>query len=269
MSEATALLQQYLAQLAARSVTHVPLTARALPYLNRAAISPKAVATTPAPSSVTPSRKSDRLAILAAEAAKSQACRALGTLRDTMVFATGSADAELMFIGEAPGAEEEKKCEPFVGPAGQLLTKIIQAAGFKRSEVYISNVCKFRPVVDDGQPQGNRNRSPTPVEISACLPFITEEIRIIQPRAIIALGSIVSNSLGINGSIADLRGQFHEFQGIPVMVTHNPSHLLQCGQDHDGVKEKRLVWEDLLQVLKHLGRPVTAKQRAYFTNASS
>ncbi|MCE9518179.1 MAG: uracil-DNA glycosylase [Verrucomicrobia bacterium] len=268
MSEATALLQQYLAQLAARSVTHVPLTARALSHLNQAATPPTAAATT-ASATATPSRKSDRLAALAAEAGKSPACRALGTLRETLVFSSGSAEAELMFIGEAPGAEEELKREPFVGPAGQLLAKIIQAAGFKRSDVYISNVCKFRPIIEDGSPQAKRNRPPTPVELAAGLPFITEEIRIIQPRVIVALGALVSHSLGIDGNIADLRGKFHEFQGIPVMVTHNPSHLLHCGQDSAGVKEKRLVWEDLLQVLKHLGRPISAKQRAYFTNAAS
>ncbi len=267
MSEATALLQQYLAQLAARGVTHVPLAAGSLSSIHRTATSPEAAATNPAPAAAVSSRKSDRLATLAAEAASSQACRALGTLRDTMVFATGSADAELMFIGEAPGAEEERLREPFVGATGQLLTKIIQAAGFKRSEVYLSNVCKFRPVVEDGKPQASRNCPPTQLEASACLPFILEEIRIIQPRVIVALGPIVSSSLGIEGAIADIRGQFHEHQGIPVMVTHNPSHLLQCAQNRDGVKEKRLVWEDILQVLKHLGRPVTAKQRAYFTNA--
>lgn len=262
MSQATALLQQYLAQLAARGVTHVPLDVRSLASMHRAA-------SAPGPASMVATQKSDRLAALANEAAKIQACRALGTLRDTIVPGSGSANAELMFIGEAPGAEEERRREPFVGPAGQLLTKIIQAAGFKRGEVYLSNICKFRPVVDDGKPQADRNRPPAPQETSACLPFIMEEIRIIQPRVIVALGSIVSNSLGIEGDIENIRGQFHELQGIPVMVTHNPSHLLQCGQDHDGIKEKRLVWEDLLQVLKQLGRPISAKQRAYFTNAST
>jgi uracil-DNA glycosylase len=274
MPDAAVLLRQYLAQLADRGVTHVPLTGIARQRITGtpASPAPPTVPATgmPATTVVTVPDKSARLAALAAEADKSPACRGLGTLRDTMVFAKGSADAELMFIGEAPGAEEERQGEPFVGPAGQLLTKIIQAMGFKSGEIYISNICKFRPIVEDGRPQGSRNRPPTRLEMDTCLPFITEEIRIIQPRLIVALGATASTGLGIEGTVGRLRGQFHEFQGIPVMVTYHPSYLLRCEQDDGGgIREKRLVWEDLLLVMERLGITPSPKQRAYFTKAKS
>ncbi len=269
MPEAVALLHQYLAQLAARGITHVPLDGRALQQVTATAAHPASVTRSPAPAAPATTDKTTRLASLALQAEKSQACRSLGTLRDTMVFAKGSPDADLMFIGEAPGAEEERQGEPFVGPAGQLLSKIIHAMGFKSGEVYISNICKFRPMVEDGRPQASRNRAPTRLEMDTCLPFITEEIRIVQPRLIVALGASASGGLGLAGSVGNLRGQFHEFQGIPVMVTYHPSYLLRCEQDAGGGnKEKRLVWEDMLQVLERLGSPVSAKQRAYFTKAT-
>lgn len=267
MPEATALFQQYLAQLAARGVTHVTLSAPARRKLAGPRVVQEAAPSESA--SPTPPDKAARLAALAAAAAVSPACRALGSLRTTMVFAVGSPDADLMFIGEAPGAEEERRGEPFVGPAGEMLTNIIRAMGFKRSDVYISNICKFRPVVDDGKPQGERNRPPTPLEMRTCLPFITGEIEIIQPRVIVALGATACNGLGIEGKVGSLRGRFHEFQGIPVMVTYHPSYLLRREKETGGISEKRLVWEDLLQVLERLGRPVTPKQRAYFTGAKS
>lgn len=268
MPEAVALLQQYLAQLGASGVTHVSLSTTARQQLAGAGAAPAPAR--PAPASAAATDKTGRLAALAAEAASSQVCRALGSLRDTMVFATGSPDADLMFIGEAPGAEEERQGVPFVGPAGETLTNIIRAMGFKRSDVYISNICKFRPVLNDGKPQANRNRPPTRVEMNTCLSFITAEIGVIQPRVIVALGATACNGLGIEGTVGGLRGRFHEFQGIPVMVTYHPSYILRCEREAGrGVREKRLVWEDMLQVLERLGRPVTAKQRAYFTEAKS
>jgi DNA polymerase len=270
MPEATALLQQHLAQLAARGVTHVPLSATAREQLTGTRGVHSAAPARPAPASAAAMDKAGRLTDLAAEAAGNPSFRALGSLRDTMVFATGSPDAELMFVGEAPGAEEERKGEPFVGPAGEMLTNIIRAMGFRRGEVYISNICKFRPLVDDGKPQGERNRPPASEEMHACLPFITAEIEIVQPRVIVALGATASNGLGIEGKVGSLRGHFHEFRGIPVMVTYHPSYLLRREKETGGgIREKRLVWEDLLQVLERLGRTVTPKQRAYFTEAKS
>jgi len=207
----------------------------------------------------------DRLAL---QADNSERVRALGTLRDVMVFATGSPDADVMFIGEAPGAEEEKQREPFVGPAGQTLTKIIQAMGLRRSEVYITNICKYRPIVDDGRPQNNRNRAPSVGEMQACLPYVTAEINIIQPKVIVALGSTAATGLGIEGTVGKLRGRFTEFRSVPVMVTYHPSYLLRREQeDGGGVAEKRLVWEDMLMVMERIGLPISEKQRGYFSKA--
>lgn len=259
MPDATSLLLDYLVQLEGRGKTHVSLSNKA-----RSALSLSGSPTPVTP----PGNKSAMLAKLAVDAEKSDVCRQLGTLREIMVFATGSPDAELMFIGEAPGAEEERQREPFVGPAGQLLTRIIQAMGMKRGDVYISNICKYRPSIDDGQPQGSRNRPPTQSEMDACLPFITGEIKIIQPRVIVALGSTACNGLGIEGTVGRLRGRFHEFLGIPVMITYHPSYLLRSEQDDGGgIREKRMVWEDMLLVMERLGLAVSEKQRAYFSKA--
>jgi len=189
--------------------------------------------------------------------------KALGTLRDTMVFAVGNPQASLMFIGEAPGAEEERQREPFVGPAGQLLTKIItNAMGLRREDVYISNICKFRPIVDGVQ--GSRNRQPTAEEMAACLPYIRTEISLIRPQVIVALGATAAQGLGIEGGVGRLRARFHEFQGIPVMVTYHPSWLLRQEQENKGNESKRLVWEDMLMVMERLGMNISEKQRSFF-----
>lgn len=194
--------------------------------------------------------------------------RELGSLRDIMVFATGNPDAEIVFVGEAPGAEEEKQREPFVGPAGQLLTKIIQAMGLRRSDVYITNICKYRPMIDDGKTQGTKNRAPTRAEMLACLSYVIGEINLIQPKVIVALGSTASTGLGIEGTVGKLRGRFSEFRGIPVMVTYHPSYLLRREQeDGGGIAEKRLVWEDMMKVMEQVGLPISDKQRAYFTKS--
>jgi DNA polymerase len=254
-AEATALLRTYLDQLRARGVTHVPLGGT----VRGAAPEPQE---SPAPT------KAEQLAKAAAEAERSAACRALGTLREVMVFATGNPDAEIMFVGEAPGAEEEKKREPFVGPAGQLLTRIINAMGLKRSDVYITNICKYRPAITD-RPQGASNRAPTSLEMDTCLPFLTREIEIVRPRIIVALGATAMSGLGIEGGVTKLRGQMREFRGTPVMITFHPSYLLRSEMNADGGNaEKRLVWEDMLKVMEHCGIPVSAKQRAYFTKSA-
>jgi uracil-DNA glycosylase family 4 len=276
-SAAHQLLHQYLQQQAAHGLTHVRLTEEARQILHQPVTVPAPptqarAQTPPAVAFKAPADDSreEKLKRLAAQAAASESCKALGSFRDVMVFAVGSPNAEIMFIGEAPGAEEEKLREPFVGPAGQLLTKIIQAMGLKRSEVYISNICKFRPKMDDGRSQGSKNRPPSADEIGASLPFITEEIQIIQPRVIIALGSSAAAGLGIEGSVSALRGRFAKFAGVPVMVTYHPSYLLRCeSNDGGGIKEKRLVWEDMLKVMEHVNLPISNKQRGYFSKARS
>jgi DNA polymerase len=204
----------------------------------------------------------EQLAHLAAMAEEDPKPRSLGTLRPTMVFAVGNPRSEIMFIGEAPGAEEERQREPFVGPAGQLLTKIIAAMGTKREDVYISNICKFRPSTGEGQ--GSGNRQPSKPEMDVCLPYIRTEISLIRPRVIVALGATASTGLGIEGPVGRLRGKFQQFDGVPVMITYHPSYLLRQEADGRGNEAKRAVWEDMLKVMEQLGWPISEKQRGYF-----
>ena len=195
-------------------------------------------------------------------------CRGLGTLRETMVFATGNPEADLMLVGEAPGAEEEKLKRPFVGPAGRKLDQIIHAMGLQRDDVYISNIVKFRPIKGDPRFQGSANRKPTPNEMAVSVKFILSEIRIVQPKVIVALGGTASEGLlGLAGSVGAMRNQFYDLNGIPVMVTYHPSYLLhhesQAGEN--GAKqEKRKVWEDMLLVMEKLGMEISEAQRGYF-----
>lgn len=207
------------------------------------------------------STREEKLAALRALAETWEPARAMGSLRQTMVFAVGNPHASLMFVGEAPGAEEEKLREPFVGPAGQKLTAIIKAMGLDRPQVYISNICKFRPAMDN---QGSGNRKPTPEEMRACLPFVLTEIDLIQPKVIVALGATAAEGLGIPGAVGSLRGRFHTTSGIPTMVTYHPSYLLREEKMGDGIRAKRQVWEDMLKVMEQLGLPISEKQRNYF-----
>lgn len=193
--------------------------------------------------------------------------RELGTLFDTLVFASGNPMAEIAFVGEAPGAEEEKLKKPFVGPAGQKLEQIIKAMGLTRDAVYISNIVKFRPKIDDGRMQGSRNRPPTIDEMAACLPFIRAEIELIRPRVIVALGRTAAEGLLERSEpIAAFRRQVHGFAEIPVVVTYHPSYLLRQdkGPDGDDKKAKRLVWEDMLRAMELAGLPISEKQRGFF-----
>jgi uracil-DNA glycosylase len=238
------------------------------PVLAAATLMQETAAPVPTPAAPDPvlsvpgTSKAEKLAALAALAETAPEPRALGSLRETMVFATGSPEAELMFIGEAPGAEEERQREPFVGPAGQKLTGIIKAMGLDRDRVYISNICKFRPAMPD---QGSSNRAPTREEMRACLPFILTEIDIIRPKVIIALGKTACEGLGIEGPVSRLRGRFFEVRGIPAMVTFHPSFILREERlAGGGLEVKRQVWEDMLQVMEKCGLSISAKQRGFF-----
>src|SRR5947209_4180078 len=185
-------------------------------------------------------------------------CPNLANSRTQTVFGVGNPDADLMFVGEAPGADEDAKGEPFVGRAGQLLTKIIKAMGFGREEVYIANVLKCRPDTP-GSTYGNR--PPTPGEMQTCNPYLMEQIEIIQPKVIVALGAVaVEGLLGTRRPMRELRGRWDSFNGTPLMVTYHPAYLLQ----HQSPSEKRKVWEDLMQVLERLEKPISEKQRSYF-----
>jgi uracil-DNA glycosylase len=190
-------------------------------------------------------------------------CPHLVKSRTQVVFGVGNPRAELMFVGEAPGADEDAQGEPFVGRAGQLLTKIIQAMGFQREDVYIANVLKCRPDMPAG---ASGNRKPTPEEMRTCLPWLERQIDLIKPRLMVALGATaLEGLLGATTPVSKVRGRWLDFKGIPVMATYHPAYLLR----NQSVSEKRKVWEDMLQVLERLGKPVTEKQRKFFTKSES
>lgn len=202
--------------------------------------------------------KEERLRYLRELAQNWSPARDLHTLRDTMVFATGSPHAELMLIGEAPGYYEELQQEPFVGRAGEKLNQILKAMGLSRDLVYISNIVKFRPAIPN---QKTNNRAPSREEIDACLPIIMNEIQVIQPKMILALGGTAAEGLlGLQASVSSLRGRFHDLHGIPVRITYHPSYLLRS----DSPKEKRKVWEDMLSIMERLNIPISEKQRTFF-----
>jgi uracil-DNA glycosylase family 4 len=185
-------------------------------------------------------------------------CAHLARSRTQTVFGVGNPDADLMFIGEAPGVDEDQQGEPFVGRAGQLLTKILKAMNFAREDVYIANILKCRP---DTPPGRFGNRAPTPIEMQTCRPYLAEQIEIIQPKVLVALGAVaVEGLLGMRGTMRELRGRWHAYNGIPLMITYHPAYLLR----NQAPSEKRKVWEDMLQVLERLERPISDRQRNYF-----
>jgi uracil-DNA glycosylase len=189
-----------------------------------------------------------------------QKCPPLVRARQNVVFGVGNVHSPLMFVGEAPGADEDAQGEPFVGKAGQLLTRIIQAMGFTRDTVFIANILKCRP---DTPGQSAGNRKPTPAEMQTCLPYLLEQIKLIQPKVIVALGATaVEGLLGKTVGISRLRGHFQVFQGTPIMPTYHPAYLLR----NQSLAAKREVWEDMLQVLERLELPITEKQRNFFLN---
>lgn len=191
--------------------------------------------------------KAKQLAGLARAYANCRDCKLAQLGRRQVVYGVGNPDAELMFIGEGPGADEDAQGEPFVGKAGQLLTRIIQAMGMRREDVYIANIVKCRPP---------NNRNPESDEIDACFPKLREQIEIVAPRVICALGKVAFSALcGSSMGITRARGHWHEYDGIPVMPTFHPSYLLR---DTTG-SEKRLVWEDMQAILRRLGRTPPAR----------
>lgn len=158
--------------------------------------------------------------------------------RRTLVFGEGNKKAKLMIIGEGPGYEEDVQGKPFVGKAGQLLTKILQSIHLQREEVYITNIIKCRP------PQ---NRNPEPDEIQSCYPFLLKQIHAIQPQIICALGTFSAHTLlKTDAKITTLRGRFYEFAGIKVLPTYHPAYLLR------NPERKREVWEDMKQIAKYM-----------------
>ncbi len=166
-------------------------------------------------------------------------CR-LSEKRTNVVFGEGNPDAELMFIGEGPGRDEDIQARPFVGEAGRLLTRLIERMGFRREDVYIANIVKCRPP---------GNRDPQDEEIIACIPFLKKQISIIAPKVIMSLGRVSAQTLlGSKTPISRLRGRFSRFDDIDLMPTFHPAYLLR------NPKDKMLVWGDAIKVLEKLGR---------------
>ena len=241
------------------------------PQSNMAAapVSPLASKQNPDPalsasSAAAPAGRETKEAAMAELRARAMVCRKcphLAASRKNVVFGVGDIHSPLMFVGEAPGADEDEQGEPFVGKAGQLLTRIIQTMGFTRDTVYIANILKCRPDTP-GQTVGNRK--PAPEEMQTCLPYLLAQLDIIEPKMIVALGATaVEGLLGKTGGITKLRGHWQQFRGVPVMPTYHPAYLLR----NEALSEKRKVWEDMLQVLEKLGRPISEKQRNYFLKA--
>ncbi len=176
-----------------------------------------------------------------AELGDCQRCK-LAPSRTNLVFGVGNAKAELMFVGEGPGADEDLQGEPFVGKAGQLLTKMIGAMGLSRERVYIANIIKCRPP---------KNRNPEPDEIAACRPFLAQQISAVRPKIICALGTFSAQTLlNTQARISDLRGRFHDLNGVQVLPTFHPAYLLR------NPDEKKRVWEDLQMIMAALNLPL-------------
>ena len=214
------------------------------------------IATPTAPATGT---KTERLAALRAQTITCQICPHLAKSRTQVVFGVGDPEARLMFVGEAPGADEDEQGEPFVGLSGKLLSKMLTAMELTREQIYIANVLKCRP---DMPAKTSGNRKPTRHEMEACLPYLRAQISIIAPVVIVALGSTAVEGLfgPQKTTISRLRGTWMEIDGVPVRPTFHPSYLLH----NQNLALKRQVWEDLLAAMERLGLPISKKQQGYF-----
>lgn len=185
-------------------------------------------------------------------------CPRLAETRTHVVFGEGNVEADMMFVADAPGEDEDREGRPFAGESGALLDKMLVAMGFSRSHVYLASVLKCRPDTPEFK-QGSR--APTAEELSRCAPYLAAQISIVKPKLIIAMGAGAMRALfGSTEVVGKLRGRWHELQGIPVMPTFHPSYLIR----NQSNAEKRKVWEDLLQVLEKLGFEISEKQRGFF-----
>ena len=200
---------------------------------------------------------SGSLAELREQALACVQCPNLVASRKQVVFGVGNETADLMFVGEAPGADEDAQGEPFVGKAGQLLTKIIQTMGLSRDEVYIANILKCRP----DTPQRSGNRPPTAEEMTTCSPWLHRQIDLIEPKLIVALGkTAVEGLLEQQVAITRFRGTWQTYRDIPLMPTFHPAYLLH----QQSLASKRKIWEDMLAVMEKLNMSVSDKQRGFF-----
>ena len=198
-------------------------------------------------------------------------CKARVYAGKKVVFGVGNLDASIMFVGEAPGGDEEDQGEPFVGRAGQLLNKMIKAMGLERGQVYIGNILNWRPEMGARNPDGSQtgNRPPTAQEMAYCLPFIRAQIAIIRPKVLVALGkTAVDGLLGADRfkSMGAARGTWHSYADTPLRASYHPSYLLrQEGLTSAGAKKiKRDAWEDMLAVMEQAAVPISEKQKNFF-----
>lgn len=235
-----------------------PVRAAAKPTLDPSIPANAPVVTLP------PGDKATQWAALKALVEADPVCRAHVGPGKKIVLGGGDLDAKIFFCGEAPGAEEEVAGEPFVGPAGQLLTRMIQGMGLKREQVYIGNIMNWRPDLPSGVAGVQvGNRAPTAQEMNYCLPYLRAQLAIVQPALIVALGATAAGGLlgaGTFKTLGEIKGRWHEFAGTPVMVTYHPSYILRNNSN----RSKRSIWEDLLQVMTRAGLPVSDKQRGFF-----
>jgi DNA polymerase len=222
---------------AAMAAAPVATAPAATPVVAPAAPAAKAPPPTPA---ATPDERRTRLALLAEEVRSCTRC-GLHETRTNTVVSRGSPFAELCFLGEGPGAEEDRLGEPFVGPAGQLLDRMIAAMGYHRDEVYVCNIVKCRPP---------NNRKPEPAEMTSCMPYLVQQLGLVQPKVIVALGATaVQGLIGTSEGITRLRGKWKLYKGsLPIMPTFHPAYLLRQPA------AKREVWLDLQEVMRHLGK---------------
>ncbi len=235
-----------------------PPTRPVVPPITAPHAAPESVVPPVSAPSLDPEAKAAAFANLQQRALACVKCPNLASSRRHVVFGVGNVDAQLMFIGEAPGADEDAQGEPFVGAAGQLLTKIIVATGLSRADVYIANILKCRP---DTPGQSFGNRKPTSEEMQTCIPFLHEQIDLIRPKVIIALGATaVEGLLGKTVGITKLRGHWQTYRGIPLMPTYHPAYLLR----NQAMSEKRRVWEDMLAAMEKLGLPISDRQQNFF-----
>ena len=180
--------------------------------------------------------KQEALQLLRKKVASCTLCGELAQQRHKTVFGVGHAAPEICFIGEAPGADEDRQGEPFVGRAGQLLDRILKACNWTRQDVYIANILKCRPP---------NNRNPLPSEVSNCTPYLLQQLQIIKPRVVCALGAVAAKTLlDSEESIGKLRGRWHRWQGLPLLCTYHPAYLLR------NPAQKRAVWEDMQMLMR-------------------
>ena len=242
----------------ASALVQAPVRARAPASAHvQAPVREAAPAHAPAPALADPRPKLSseerrgRLAVLAEEVASCTRCR-LHETRNKTAFARGNPDSELVFIGEGPGTQEDLQGEPFVGPAGQLLDKMISAMGYARDDVYIMNAVKCRPS-EPNDPK--KDRKPDPAEMAACRPFFERQLELVEPKVMVALGATAMQAItGATVGISRMRGTWRLYKGrTPLMPTFHPAYLLR---EPD---KKREVWDDLKQVMQRLGKALPPK----------